>query len=196
MRRRGWRGSERCPGRSGTVAAEAGRCFLPDNPPETANKFRTRLPTLVLQSVCSDTFPFRPALLSSPLTVFHLSTISVGAYLVWVQGDPQSQFGHAVLLKQLQVWKKRHAESPRHVLRQPAVVGWVAQTARVVFALEEKHLRTSHKHISTPIWHCHNPLTQIMSMLINVSLWLWFEWIMRKKRAFNSLMWWIITLNR
>lgn len=33
--RRGWRGSERCPGRSGTEAGEAGRYFLPGNPPAT-----------------------------------------------------------------------------------------------------------------------------------------------------------------
>lgn len=31
--RREWRGSEHCPGRSGTEAREAGRCFRPDNPP-------------------------------------------------------------------------------------------------------------------------------------------------------------------
>lgn len=38
----GWRGSERCPGRSGTEAGEAGRYFLPGNPPVTKTGVRQR----------------------------------------------------------------------------------------------------------------------------------------------------------
>lgn len=66
---------------------------------------------------------------------------SAPTYLVRVQRDPQPQFGHPVLLQQLQVRTERHAERPGHVLRQPAVVGRVAQTVGLIFALEEKHLR-------------------------------------------------------
>lgn len=74
--------------------------------------------------------------------------------LVWVQRDPQSQFGHPVLLQQLQVRTERHAESPRHVLGQPAVVGRVAQTTGMVFTLEEKHLQKSEQE------HYYSFLTQ------------------------------------
>lgn len=62
-------------------------------------------------------------------------------HLVRIQCDPQAQLGHAVLLQQLEVWTQGHAESSRHVLRQPAVVGRVAQTAALVFTVEEEHLR-------------------------------------------------------
>lgn len=62
-------------------------------------------------------------------------------YLVRVQRDPQAQFGHSVLLQQLEVRAERHAERPGHVLRQPAVVGRVSQAIGLVVALEEEHLR-------------------------------------------------------
>lgn len=68
------------------------------------------------------------------------------SYLVRVQSDPQSQFGHAVLLQQLQVWTQSHTERSRHVLREAAVVGRVAQNTGLVFALEEEHLRAAQKN--------------------------------------------------
>ena len=62
-------------------------------------------------------------------------------HLVRVQGDPQAQLGHAVLLQQLEVGAQCGAEGPGHVLRQPAVVGGVAQPPGLVLALQEEHLQ-------------------------------------------------------
>lgn len=70
-------------------------------------------------------------------------------YLVRVQRDPQAQFGHSVLLQQLEVRAERHAERPGHVLRQPAVVGRVSQAIGLVVALEEEHLRQTPSHSVT-----------------------------------------------
>lgn len=77
-----------------------------------------------------------PSVLSPPVT-----TKPLESYLIRVQRDPQAQLGHAVLLQQLEVRAQRHAESSRHVLRQPAVVGRVAQAVGLVFTLKEEHLR-------------------------------------------------------
>ena len=68
-------------------------------------------------------------------------SVCLDPHLVRVQGDPQAQLGHAILLQQFEVWAQRHAERPSHVLRQPAVVGRITQTVGLVFTLEEEHLQ-------------------------------------------------------
>lgn len=49
----GWRGSERCPGRSGTEAGGAGRYFLPGNPPRTTDTGVRLSGNISVQWVCS-----------------------------------------------------------------------------------------------------------------------------------------------
>lgn len=61
---------------------------------------------------------------------------------------------------------QRHAESPGHVLRQPAVVGRVAQTTGLVLTLEEEDLRSGPKqtlNINTSVSHPVRPLLVLVA---------------------------------
>lgn len=78
----------------------------------------------------------------SGLCRLFLVPLSLISNLLTVQSDAQPQFGHAVLLQELQVRTQRQTEGPGDALRQPALLRRVAGSSSGILALlEEEDLK-------------------------------------------------------